>query len=330
MTPTPLLPTSPPRWLGAFLALAAASSLAGDAAAYCRSSTCPPDPEIGSQGAQCNPHEDTDCGVPLRWERDCFGFVVQQDASKEITLDLARKTIAKAFKTWESADCGAGGPGIHGVDMGTVECDQVEYEPRAANANILLFRDEEWQENGYDKLALTTVNFDKETGEIWNADIEVNTHDYDFVQGEGGGDYDFQGVLTHEAGHFLGLAHTPDPEATMLSFYHDQMVDLAEDDVIGICASYPPKKIDTARCNPIPRHGFSPRCANEQTEGQCAVPSPERSPTPGDVPALPIAAAIGLLALRRRRRPPAPGPSSLLRKGDDDTARTAPRGGHHV
>lgn len=295
------------RLLASCLALAPLL-LAADASAYCRSTTCPPNPEIGVQGAQCEPHEETDCGTPLRWERDCVGFTVQEDASKEIDLSTARKTLALAFKTWEAADCGAGTIGIHAVDMGTVECDKVEYEPRAGNANILIFRDKEWQENGYDKLALTTVNFDKQTGEIWNADIEVNTHDYDFQQGLNGGENDLQGVLTHEAGHFLGMAHTSDPEATMFSVYHDGMADLSEDDVIGICAAYPPKKIDKNHCNPIPRHGFSSLCAVDQTEGRCGVVSPDRAPTSGDTPFLPIAAALFIFAVRRRRRTMDPNP----------------------
>lgn len=287
----------------ALLTFGASALLAADVAAYCRTTTCPPDPEIGVQGAQCTPHQDTDCGTPLRWERDCVGFTVQEDASKEIDLDTARGALAKAFKTWEAADCGAGTVGIHMVDMGTVECDHVEYEPRAGNANILIFRDSEWLENGYDKLALTTVNFDKETGEIWNADIEVNTKDYDFQQSKNGGDNDLLGVLTHEAGHFLGLAHTNDPEATMFSLYHEGMTDLAEDDVIGICATYPPKDIDEKHCNPIPRHGFSSLCAVDQTEGRCGVASPSRSTEDGDAPLLPIATALFILVARRRRRP---------------------------
>lgn len=281
--------------------LATGLFLAADASAYCRTTTCPPDPEIGVQGAQCEPHEDTDCGVPLRWQRDCIGYTLQEDASKEIDLDTARKALSRAFKTWEAADCGSGTIGIHVVDMGTVECDHVEYEARTGNANILIFRDSDWQENGYDKLALTTVNFDKETGEIWNADIEVNTRDYDFVQGKNGGENDLDGVLTHEAGHFLGMAHTSDPEATMFSLYHDGMADLSEDDVIGICANYPPKDIDKNHCNPIPRHGFSSLCAVDQTEGRCGVASPSRSTTGGDAPLLPIAATLFILALRRRR-----------------------------
>src|SRR5262245_3350630 len=130
-------------WVGVLALLAALSPGAvREAQAYCRSSTCQPDPELGIQGAVCEPPQETDCGVPLRWERDCMGYTVQQDASKEISLKTAQKTLAAAFATWEAADCGKGGPGIHAVDMGTVECDRVEYEPNGGNANILLFRDD--------------------------------------------------------------------------------------------------------------------------------------------------------------------------------------------
>lgn len=292
------------RLLAAACAALCGALAAGDAAAYCRSSTCEPDPLQGIAGAVCSPPMETDCGIPLLWMRDCVGFTVQEDGSDEIDIKTTRKILAQSFATWESADCGAGGPGIHVMDMGTVECDHVEYEPNAGNANILIFRDRGWEENGFDKLALTTVNFDKETGEIWNADIEVNTDDYDFIQSDGGGEYDLLAVLTHEAGHFLGISHTDDAQATMFYSYAEGMVDLSEDDVLAICDMYPPRAIDEDTCNPIPRHGFSPRCASDQTEGQCSVTSPERrGTTPPETPVLPLAAVVaGALLARRRRR----------------------------
>jgi len=281
-------------------ALALSVSLSRGASAYCRSTTCEADLETGIQGAQCEPPQETDCGVPLRWERDCIGFTLQQDASDEIDLKMAKQTLAAAFEIWESVDCGKGSPGIHAVDMGTVECDRVEYEPRAGNANILIFRDRDWEENGYDKLALTTVNYDKETGEIWNADIEVNTAGYDFAQGKNGGDNDLLGVLTHEVGHFLGLAHSPYEDATMYEAAHEGMADLTEDDVSGICTTYPPKSIKEDTCNPIPRHGFSAVCASSQTEGQCGIAAAGRPGMPSETPVLAIATAVGVLLVRRR------------------------------
>lgn len=249
----------------------------------------------------CNPPDPNDCGTELKWQRDCIGMTVQENGSSHFDLTTIRQILGKSFKTWEGANCGKGGPGFHVVDMGLVECDRVEYEARSGNANILIFRDAEWQENGYDKLALTTVNFDKDTGEIWNADIEVNSRDYSYVQSYEGGDNDLVGVLTHEVGHFLGLAHSTETDATMYFTYHEGMATLSEDDTLGICAIYPPKEINETSCNPIPRHGFSPLCATDQTEGRCSVDGVERPDVPREAPVLPIAAVVGLFLLRRRR-----------------------------
>jgi len=296
------------RLAASFALLVTSLSFAGRAAAYCRTSTCQPDDDLGVQGAQCEPHKDTDCGTPIAWQRDCIGYTVQKDASREITLEVAQDLIAQAFTTWESADCGGGTPGIHAIYLGTVECNLVEYEKSAGNTNILLFRDDQWYENGHSKIALTSVNFDKASGELWNADIEVNTLDFDFKQGNPAGDKDLLGVLTHEVGHFLGMAHSAEPNACMYESDHPGMDVLIEDDVLGICAAYPPKDIDVNTCNPIPRHGFSQLCAGAQrSEGKCSVEGAPEQTDPAKTPIFPLLAAIGILALRRRRRAPVGG-----------------------
>ena len=112
--------------------------------------------------------------------------------------------------------------------------------------------------------------------------------------------FDLQSILTHEAGHFLGLAHSPDAEATMAAQYYEGTTtfrSLAADDVAAVCAAYPPKAIDVETCNPIPRHGFSELCAADQAYASCALGSP-----PSDRGALAAcAAALGCLAARAKR-----------------------------
>lgn len=78
-------------------------------------------------------------------------------------------------------------------------------------------------------IALTTSTFDTRSGRLYDADVEFNAADFHFTAVDpssgrpkcsvvDGGDcigYDVQNTMTHEAGHFLGLDHNPDPTSTM-------------------------------------------------------------------------------------------------------------------
>jgi hypothetical protein len=90
--------------------------------------------------------------------------------------------------------------------------------------NRLIFRQDKWCSDPrpadpneppcYDPyaLAITSVFQLKKSGEILDADLEVNAHDFtwgDFVaHPEDTSAQDFQGVITHEFGHVIGLDHT--------------------------------------------------------------------------------------------------------------------------
>jgi hypothetical protein len=186
--------------------------------------------------------------------------------------------------------------------MGTVVCDRVEFNQKGGNANILVFRDGTWpHEDGLHNLALTTVSFDPGSGELLNADIEVNTAGYDFVEG---GQYDLLSVLTHEVGHFFGLSHSALEDATMYFAYTDYSTDfrsLSDDDVTAICGIYPPSEVDPQRCNPIPSHGFASACAADQPAG-CSVGRPGPGPPAGALAAIGTAAALAAAWKRAGRR----------------------------
>jgi hypothetical protein len=303
----------------AFISAAAALIGARDAGAFCQSAACPPGPSGSTAGQVCTPSMEGDCGIPLQWRQPCISFAIQQDASTQVDYATADATLTEAMATWTGSDCDGGGtrgPSIQVFDFGSVACDQVEYNELAGNANILIFRDDMWPHDtgggGVDTLALTTVTYDVDTADIYDADIEVNTADNTFstTASPGPDDVDLLSVLTHETGHYFGLAHTMVYPATMFASYTpgtDSIRDLTTDDVNAICAAYPVDRTPTGTCTGIPRHGFASLCAAQQTDVSCSASAPGRLPARGERGggwALAALALAGAARLRARRASP--------------------------
>lgn len=256
------------RWL-AVAAFALASSGAVEASAYCRTTTCDP-----TQPAGC-PTDDEGCettGLPLYWASNCVTVSVQGDGAptQNIDYDTAAASVQRAFATWTSVDCFGAPPSITVDVQGPVQCDKSEYNSDRGNANIVLFREDKWPygAGAQDALGVTFVNFDPSSGEIWDVDVEINAIAETLSTDPGPNDVDLDSVLTHEAGHLLGLAHTKDQSATMFPAYHPgstSLRNLGYDDVAGLCAIYPSTRtISSTSCTP--RHGFSPLCGADQPD----------------------------------------------------------------
>ena len=292
--------------------------------AFCRTTTTPV-PADYSPSRGCFTE-----GLPLFWKNACVGYSVNSAASVHIPLATATTVIDSAFTTWNEVKCGAGNIGIATSDAGPVECSEVRYNPNGPNQNVIVFRDTTWPySDPNNTLGLTTVTFNADTGEIYDADMELNATGKNLstsatVPANG---FDLLSVVTHEAGHFLGLAHATDASATMFASYKPgttTLRTLAPDDIAGICDIYPsatersvaasvsPMGVIAAdACDPTPRHGFGSTCAenpapaDSKTSGCAAAPSgPARS---GTGAAVLFALALGLLGSRRKRNDPGAG-----------------------
>jgi len=292
--------TRPRAELAAVTAFLAATLSASAAGAYCRTAVC------GEQAGQiCTPPSDQDCGTALFWGKDCFSFSVQENASNQVDLGTAEQLMGQAFAAWENADCGGGAtPSLAVTNFGPVSCDQTEYNQEAGNANTVIFRDGTWPYVGQgNTLALTTVTFSLDTGEIFDADLEVNsTPNLVLTVGDEGVQYDLLSILTHEAGHMLGLAHTPVDGATMTVEYVPgdlELRSLAPDDMAAICVAFPPGD-DLSSCDPEPRHGFSTICGDDvPADGGCGCHTGRAPAERGELALLGLLLTMGL---RRRHR----------------------------
>ena len=185
-------------------------------------------------------------------------------------------------------------------------CDRAEYNQSGGNTNLVIVRDGEWPYAGQGKtLALTIVTYSLDDGEIYDADLEVNGGpDVDLTTTDVGVKYDLLSILTHEAGHMLGLAHSDVQGATMeveYLFGYTDLRSLDPDDTEGICAVYPPGDIGT--CDPTPRHGFQETCGPALPEEGCGCTSAPKEARPGWVGLLiGLAAMVGWRVGRRARR----------------------------
>ena len=263
-------------------------ALAAHGQAYCLTRTCDPKTEQCEIVDGCNMS-----GKVLYWASSTVSFDVQKDLScvknldrtcvllpdgtpeVAITADTLDQVATSAFQTWEAADCGNGThPSIRLKDLGQIDCAKPEYNKTGPNANVITFHDSAWPysaSSGADTLALTTVFFDGDTGEIYDANVEINSNLDDFsVSGTPSGrEDDLNAVLTHELGHFLGLSHTSVEQATMFASYMIGMSTLDPDDEQAICASLPPNRVPSTN-DYTPRHGWSSECGTPD-KGCCSA-----------------------------------------------------------
>lgn len=294
--------------------------------AFCRTTTTPiPASYSPSDGCFAD-------GLPLFWKNACVGYSLNENASVLVPFADATRVIDAAFATWNDATCADSGTtvGITSSNLGAVTCAEVRYNQNGPNQNVIVFRDDKWPySDPNNTLGLTTVTFNADTGEIYDADMEINASGKNLTTSTitpltG---FDLLSVVTHEAGHFLGLAHAVDSRSTMYASYRpgtSALRTLAADDVAGICSIYPTATTrnvaatvsasgvtDATACDAAPRHGFSTACAESGTpvdstssSGGCAVAAGHDGAPSGSTSwaSCGVLAGVALVVARLRRR----------------------------
>ncbi len=299
-------------WIAAIVLLTSA-----DAHAFCRTTSEAPSPSFQPAGDACWTK-----GVAVWWKDSCVAYEIESTGGKNLPFDSVAAIAVTSFSTWTSVACAAGQVTIM-VSAGKavpLACTAVGYVKGAKNnVNEIIFHDDTWPYNdGFNTIALTTLTFNADTGQILDADIELNTSSGLLTtSAPTATTFDLQSVLTHESGHFFGLAHSGHAEATMYSMYKPastSMRVLSADDTTGICSIYGTSQRPTAtgsvqsEGNSPPRGSFDGTCPAPQKSNGCNA-----SGAPPDAPAIVLLTALRFLACRSRR------PSRCRRRGSSNS-----------
>lgn len=171
-------------------------------------------------------------------------------SSEDLSVSDARDAITASVVSWQKAGDGCsdllffegGEPSGSATNLTSGTPD---------GENRIVWREDRWTVSSGRALAVTSIEFDLNTGEIFDADIDVNGVNFvwTIVTGanpgtdeEGRPFQDLQNTMAHEFGHVLGFAHSLVFEATMWGGSEDGETNkrsLDNDDVLAVCTVYP-------------------------------------------------------------------------------------------
>ncbi len=233
---------------------------------------------IQSPGWSWKQTKSTDTNLPLSWESSCFYYSLNEDGSDSIAFNDLAALAKQSFDAWQNVTCSY----YQFVQTAPSAVDEVSFHQDKGNVNLLVWRKTaaSWN-HSLSAVALTTVKYDQQTGEILDADIEFNEAHYLFGSQE---QYpidtdliDLPSTMTHEIGHTIGLDHSSVHESTMFAVTDPGDTNkrtLSNDDIEGLCHIYPlaedPQECEEPYCG-LDLDGTSIHCADGDNDSGCRL-----------------------------------------------------------
>ncbi len=247
---------------------------------------------------------------PVVWPYACQPYKVNEAGTSNTDAppglsDALLEAVTISFDEWNNVDCSR----MQMNFAGTTSENAAEFNQgqNAENVNLVVWRDENWgQVASTQTFALTSVSYNPNTGEIADADIELNAeiYKYSVTDPVEPSHVDLRNTLVHEIGHFVGLDHTGVREATMYASADIGETDkrtLHQDDIDGLCHIYPASEPGASACDEDPPDtgGGGGGGGGGNEDGGCCATTPTPSPT-GLGWLVAAAGLLGLVAVRRR------------------------------
>lgn len=192
--------------------------------------------------------------VRVRWQSNTINFELHDELPSGVNNQELQSAVLDAMNTWSSPSCS------------TVRFSLEGYTPEHAQPgdgkNTIEWLTGGWSARGFqaDAAGVTDVQYQKSPNGDWvivEADMYLNADQHTWTARGGGDDVerDVQSVVTHEAGHMLGLMHPCEPGGgagvpdctsrsdfsltAMYPIYSPTQSVLSDDDVAGVCFLYP-------------------------------------------------------------------------------------------
>jgi hypothetical protein len=225
-------------------------------------------------------------GDAVRWEENCLYYSLHQDGAPGIELYEVREAIRASFDAWEDVPCSY----FLIEETALATCAKIGFYQDKGNNNLVVWRTSNWHVDEFhvpNAMALTTLSYDDNSGQILDADIEFNGEEFVFGLDGEPDKADIRNTATHEIGHMLGLDHSTVDGATMNLSALPGDIDkrtLEPDDEEGLCALYPIER-DPGVCKKpycgLDLHCKSKSCAGDKGGGSSVEETPQCAAAPG-------------------------------------------------